>query len=265
VIVAVGVIILLWAGYLNARDLQVTTLRLRLRQSCGNMKRLNLVFLSDLHLGVTVNSAFLKRAIFQVNSLKPDLVLLVGDIVDMDIREIDEMGCGRLLSRIRAPLGVYAVTGNHEYITGEEESVSYLSGVGITFLRDRVIKINNSFYLAGREDLSSIRRGGEKRSLRSVLRGLDPGCPIILMDHRPARIDEAVEEGVDLLLCGHTHHGQLFPLNLLTGIFYPVSWGYVRQGETQVYVSSGAGTWGPPVRIGNIPEIVEIKIEFGGT
>jgi hypothetical protein len=241
----------------------VTTLHLRLRPSCGPTTRLNLVFLSDLHLGVMVNGSFLKRAIEQVNSLEPDLVLLVGDTVDMDVREIDRMGCGKILSRIRANLGVYAVTGNHEYITGVEDAVEYLSRWGITFLRDRVVKIDDSFYLAGREDLTRWRRRGERKSLRSVLQGLDPGCPVILLDHQPVRIGEAVEEGIDLLLCGHTHNGQLFPLNVIIDALYLVNWGYSRQGETQVYVTSGAGTWAPPVRIGNIPEIVQIKIEFG--
>lgn len=263
-LVVIGVVLtLLLTGYLNARNPRVNTLHLRLRPSCGQTTRLNLVFLSDLHLGVMVNGSFLKRAIEQVNSLEPDLVLLVGDTVDMDVREIDRMGCGKIISRIRANLGVYAVTGNHEYITGVEEAVEYLSRCGITFLRDRAIKIDDSFYLAGREDLTRWRKRGERKSLRNVLGGLDPGCPVILLDHQPARIGEAVEEGVDLLLSGHTHNGQLFPLNLIIGALYQVSWGYSRQGETQVYVTSGAGTWAPPVRIGNIPEIVQIKIEFG--
>jgi len=85
----------------------------------------------------------------------------------------------------------------------------------------------------------------------------------VLLDHQPARIDAAVKERVDLLLCGHTHNGQLFPLNLITGAVYKVSTGYKRIGETQIYVTSGAGTWAPPVRIGNVPEIVQLKIEFG--
>jgi uncharacterized protein len=258
-----GVLILLLAGYFNARKLRITTLALNLPPSCGHMKRLNLVFLSDMHLGVMVESSFLEKIINEVNDLNPDIIILVGDTVDMNVQEIDRLGHGEKLSRFNAPLGVYAVTGNHEYITGVDGSVEFLLSSGISLLRDRAVKINNSFYLVGREDLSAGHRFKEGKTLRSILSGLDPGCPIILLDHQPARIDAAVEERVNLLLCGHTHNGQLFPLNLITGAVYKVSNGYKRIGATQIYVTSGAGTWAPPVRIGNVPEIVQLKIEFG--
>ncbi len=262
-VIAGGVMLLLLAGYFNARHLRVTSLKLRLPPSCGYMSRLNLVFLSDMHLGVMVEDSFLEEIIKEVNDLKPDIILLVGDTVDMNIRELERMGHGKRLSEFRPPLGVYAVTGNHEYITGAEESVRYLSNFGITFLRDQAVKINDSFYLVGREDLSGQRRFREGRSLGDILSALDPECPVILLDHQPARIDEAVGEGVDLLLCGHTHNGQLFPLNLITSAIYKVNHGYRRMGDTRIYVTSGAGTWAPPVRIGNVPEIVQLKIEFG--
>ena len=258
-----GVLILLLAGYFNARKLRVTTMELNLPPSCGHMSRLNLVFLSDMHLGVMVESSFLEEIIKEVNGLNPDIILLVGDTVDMNIQEIERLGHGEKLSGFRAPLGVYAVTGNHEYITGVEGAVKFISSSGISLLRDRAVKINNSFYLVGREDRSAGNRFKEGKTLRGILSGLDPACPVILLDHQPARIDEAVEAGVDLLLCGHTHNGQLFPLNLITGAVYKVSNGYERIGETQIYVTSGVGTWAPPVRIGNVPEIVQLKIEFG--
>ncbi len=260
-----GVLLLLLAGYFNARKLRVTTMALNLPSSCGHMSRLNLVFLSDMHLGVMVETSFLEEIIKEVNMLNPDIILLVGDTVDMNVAEIERLGHGNKLSRLRAPLGVYAVTGNHEYITGVEGSVEFLTSSGISLLRDRAVKINNSFYLVGREDISAGRRFKEGKTLRGILSGLDPACPIILLDHQPARIDAAVEAGVDLLLCGHTHNGQLFPLNLITKTVYRVSNGYKRIGMTQIYVTSGAGTWAPPVRIGNVPEIVQLKIEFGSS
>lgn len=258
-----GVLLLLLAGYINARKLRVTTVELNLPPSCGQMKRLNLVFLSDMHLGVMVESSFLEKIIKEVNDLNPDIIMLIGDTVDMNILEIERLGHGEKLSRFRAPLGVYAVTGNHEYISGVEGSVKFILSSGISLLRDRAVKINNSFYLVGREDRSAGSRFKEGKTLRRILSGLDPGCPVILLDHQPARIDEAIEEGIDLLLCGHTHNGQLFPLNLITNTVYKVSNGYLRLGDTQIYVTSGAGTWAPPVRIGNVPEIVQLKIEFG--
>jgi len=258
-VIGVGVLLLLLTGYLNARNIRVTALDLELPPSCGHMNRLNLVLISDIHLGIMMENSFLEEIIDGVNNLNPDIILLGGDIVDMNIREIEKSGYGEILSRFRAPLGVYAVTGNHEYISGVEESVKFLSQAGIIFLRDRSIKINNSFYLVGREDMR-LRRG---ETIHVLLNELDPACPVILLDHRPTRIDEAVSAGVDLMLCGHTHNGQLFPINLITNLIYRVSNGYKRIGETQIYVTSGVGTWAPPVRIGNVPEIVQLKIEFG--
>ena len=258
-----GVLILLLTGYFNARRLRITTVALNLPPSCGHMNRLNLVFLSDMHLGVMMESSFLEKIIQDVNDLKPDIILIGGDTVDMNVQEIERLEHGKILSRFRAPLGVFAVTGNHEYITGVEESVEYISRSGIIFLRDRAVKINDSFYLVGREDLSGRNRFSEGKSLPDILSEIDRDCPVILLDHQPGRIDEAAGEGIDLLLCGHTHNGQLFPLNLITGAVYKVSNGYQRIGNTQIYVTSGAGTWAPPVRIGNVPEIVQLKIEFG--
>lgn len=264
VLLAAGsaVILLLFAGHLNVRNPRVVRHVLRLSASCGPLQELNLVLVSDLHLGVFVGHDFLEQVVNEVDALRPDLVVLAGDIVDRDIRILELEEVGKLLSRLRAPLGVYAVTGNHEFIAGVEGAVDYLSRFGIVFLRDRAVKIAGSFYLAGREDVTIRHRGGAAVPLREVLAGIDRRCPVILLDHQPQRIEEAAAEKVDLILCGHTHHGQFFPLNLLTDVLYPVSWGYGAMGETRIYVTGGAGTWGPPVRIDNTPEIVNLRIEF---
>ncbi len=263
-LLAVGtlVVLLLLAGHLNARKLRVVSHPLRLKASCGPLEKLDLVLISDLHLGVLVNRGLLGQVVREVEALRPDLIVLAGDIVDRDLRILEDGEVGELLRRLRAPLGVYAVTGNHEFITGADRAVEYLSRFGMIFLRDRAVLIGESFYLAGREDVTVRRRGGVEIALDKVLEGIDRNCPVILLDHQPRRIEEAAEEQVDLILCGHTHHGQLFPLNLITAALYPVSWGYGTMGGTTIYVSGGAGTWGPPVRIGNTPEIVYLQIEF---
>ncbi len=257
-----AVILLLFVGHLNARHLRVATHRIALGPSCGPLRSLDLVLISDLHLGTVVGPHFLETVVEKTAALRPDLVVLAGDILDHRIPAPEAERLGELLARLRGRLGVYAVTGNHEFITGADQAVEYLSGRGITFLRDRAVKIEGSFYLAGREDVTVRRRSGSEVPLREILDGLDRDCPVILLDHQPRRIGEAVEEGVALVFCGHTHHGQLFPINLVTSALYPVSWGWGKLGETQVYVTGGAGTWGPPVRIGNTPEIVHLKIEF---
>lgn len=261
-IVGIGVFSLLMIGHCNARKLRLTTMELELSHSCGHMRRINMVLVSDIHLGIMTGDSFLSAIIKKVNNLNPDIIILGGDTVDMNTREIEKLGYGKQFAKLQAPLGVYAVTGNHEYITGVDQAVEFLLNHGIRLLRDQAVKINGSFYLVGREDMFIQKRFGTGKTLPAILRDVDPGCPVILIDHQPGRINEAVDAGVDLLLCGHTHDGQLFPLNLVTDALYEISSGYGRIGGTQIYVTSGAGTWAPPVRIGNVPEIVQLKLEF---
>ncbi|MDW7682284.1 MAG: metallophosphoesterase, partial [bacterium] len=167
------------------------------------------------------------------------------------------------LSTIQSKYGVFAVTGNHEYIGGVDAATDYLQNYGVSVLRDSVVKIVDSIYLIGREDRSIRRFSGKARtSLDSLMQGVDRNYPCFLLDHQPFELSEAARNGIDLQICGHTHHGQLWPLNLITRMLYEKSWGYLKRGDTHYYISSGAGTWGPPVRIGNHPEIVEIVVHF---
>jgi len=130
-------------------------------------------------------------------------------------------------------------------------------------LRDRTVKINGSIYIIGRED-RTIRQfsGKQRKPLAELMRQVDKNLPILLMDHQPFGLNEAEENGVDLQLSGHTHHGQIFPINFITNAVYEKSWGYLQKGKTHIYVSCGVGTWGPPVRVGNRPEILNITIRF---
>jgi predicted MPP superfamily phosphohydrolase len=187
-----------------------------------------------------------------------------GDVVDEDIRPVIKQNLGELFKSIKNKFGVYSVTGNHEYIGGIEKSVKYLTDHGIRVLRDEAILINNSFYLAGREDRASFGFAGIRRkNLSELLNNIDRRYPVIVMDHQPVNLEEAVENHVDVQLSGHTHHAQMWPLSYITKRVYELSWGYLKKGKTHFYVSTGAGTWGPPVRIGNIPEIVQIKLNLG--
>lgn len=195
--------------------------------------------------------------------MKPDIILLAGDIVDEDLAPVIDQNLGECLKQLYAPFGVYGITGNHEYIGGAEPAVKYLEENGITMLRDTVIQINNSFYLAGREDRDKNRFSGQKRlEVSELLQQVDKTLPIILLDHQPFALDKAAEAGVDLQLSGHTHHGQLWPLNYLTRAIYEVSMGYKKKGNAHFYVSPGFGGWGPPVRTGNRPEVVLITLKF---
>jgi hypothetical protein len=144
-----------------------------------------------------------------------------------------------------------------------EDAVNYLSAYGIRFLRDEAVLIDNKFWLAGREDISTNTFFSTKRKpLNTIFEKIDTKLPVLLMDHQPIAFAEAARAGVDLQVSGHTHHGQLWPLQAITRRVFMLSWGYRQIGDTHFYVSSGAGTWGPRMRIGNRPEIVSIDLIF---
>ena len=191
----------------------------------------------------------------------PDLVLLPGDVFDEDIGPVIKENLGETLRTIKSKHGVIAITGNHEYIGGEEAACRYLRDHGITVLRDSSIRIDGLCTVVGREDIS-IRQfaGKQRKSLDDLMKDVDTSLPIILLDHQPFHLEEAEDHGVDLQLSGHTHHGQLWPFNYVSSRIFEVSWGYKKKGNTHVYVSCGVGTWGPPVRTGNTPEIVNVKL-----
>lgn len=256
---------LVTGGFLNARNPVVRTLEIHIPKKAGDMQDVRAVMLSDIHLGTLIGNGFLERITRSVNDLNPDIILLPGDILDEDLEPVLRQNIGQTLRQLHAPLGVYAVMGNHEHIGGAANAYEYLSTHGITILRDSVIKVNDGFYLVGREDRDKPRFSGRERaSLESLMEQTDMDYPVILMDHQPFYLEKAAKLGVDLQLSGHTHHGQLWPLNLITRAMYTISQGYGRIGDMHVYVSNGIGTWGPPVRIGNRPEIVLLEISFSG-
>ena len=263
IIVIFGVAIVLLAGHVNALTPRIRTLELSIPKDSVNLKSLSIVSVSDIHLGTIIGRRRLERLVSRVNSLNPDLILLPGDIVDEDLAPVIKQNLGEHLNRFKSTLGVYAVMGNHEYIGGAEESHAYLVDHGVTVLRDRVIKLDNSLYLVGREDRSMQRFTGRTRKpLPELMISVDKRFPVILMDHQPFHLEEGEDNGADLQISGHTHHGQLWPVNFITGRVYELDWGYKRKGRTQIYVSCGYGTWGPPARIGNRPEIVHIRLRF---
>jgi predicted MPP superfamily phosphohydrolase len=252
--------LLLIAGHINSILPQVTTLNLSVGKKAGNLKKLNIVAASDIHLGTIVGRSRLVRIVNKINSLNPDVVLLPGDIVDEDLTQITKNSLGEPFREIRSRFGVYASTGNHEYYGGIEKASTYLTSHDIILLRDQAIKVADSFYLVGRED---IRFGGQQRKkLLELMKDVDKSYAVIMMDHQPFGLKEAAECGVDLQLSGHTHYGQIWPLNYIVRSIFELAWGYRKIGDTHYYVSNGAGTWGPPVRIGNRPEIVNIRLEF---
>jgi predicted MPP superfamily phosphohydrolase len=257
------VIIIITAGFINARNPVVKSLDLYISKKVNGSKTLKIAMASDIHLGTLVGKRGAARLVRMINGLHPDIILLAGDLVDEDLSPVIRRNLGETLKNFHAPLGVYAITGNHEYIGGAEQAVAYLTAHNIRFLSDTAELIDDRFYLAGREDRDRPRFTGKQRKpLADILKGIDHSFPIILMDHQPFQLSKPEELGVDLQLSGHTHHGQIWPFNYITNAIYEVSWGYKKKGNTNIYVSCGFGTWGPPMRIGNRPEVVSITLHF---
>jgi predicted MPP superfamily phosphohydrolase len=261
VIALVGLIVFL--GNLNKRDITIKTLNLTLPKGNGKLNELNVVMASDLHLSTIDGERLLSKIIDKIYSVNPDIVLFAGDIVDDKAVILKDRGIGDSFKRLNPKYGIYSITGNHEYINDVEPSVEFMEQYEMKVIRDNYELVDSSFYILGREDVAMKQfTGKERKSLKEIITSVDSNFPKILLDHTPVRLEQAEQNGIDLQLSGHTHHGQIWPGNIITNLIYEISCGYLEKGKTRYYVSSGAGTWGPPVRTGSKSEIVKIKIKF---
>ncbi len=252
------------AGHINTLYPVVRTMDVHIAKEANGMKELNVVMMSDIHLGTLIGNGHFEKIVLKVQGLKPDIIFLAGDVLDEDLEPVLRQNIGQTLQKLSAPLGVYAVMGNHEYIGGAEPAYNYLKKHGLKIIRDSVIKIEDSFYIIGREDRDKPRFAGRERlPLDELVAMADTDYPLILLDHQPYYLEEAAALGVDLQFSGHTHHGQMWPLNYITSAIYTISRGYGKIDNMHVYVSNGVGTWGPPVRVGNRPEIIQMRVRFG--
>lgn len=257
-----ALVVIVGYGWFNARSTVIRHYDLTIAKPAATSS-LHAVMLSDTHLGNIIGSERLTELVATINKLQPDIVLLAGDVVEANLEPFTRQNMGSILKQINAPLGVYAVIGNHEYLGQQADLlVSALEDAGLTVLRDQAVTING-IVIAGRDDYSRIRFLQQPRApLSVILNDIDRAQPIILLDHQPIALDEACQQGVDLQLSGHTHLGQLYPNHLLTSRLFEVDWGYYRKQALQVIVSSGYGTWGPPIRTESQSEIIDIKITF---
>jgi predicted MPP superfamily phosphohydrolase len=220
---------------------------------------------SDFHLGDLVGRTRLATFLQAMRDHQPDLILLPGDIVDDDPQAFVAQGMDQMMRELPtlAPLGVYAVLGNHEYYGGQIESyVALMKQLGIPVLRDEAVCVADSFYVVGRKDYTA---GRTRMTPAQLTETLDRRYPILMMDHQPRQFAAAQEAGVDLLFCGHTHRGQFAPNHLITKRLFELDWGYMLKERMHVFVSSGFGTWGPPIRLASRAEWLLIELEFAKT
>ena len=250
-------------GFINARFPQIKKLEISVPKKNAGVNEIKIAAASDIHLGTIMRQRRLKYIVNKINSINADVVLLPGDVFDEDIGKVIKNNLGDILKTIQSKFGIFAVTGNHEYFGGVDQAVKYLREHGINVLRDEAVSIKNTVTILGREDISYNRWSGQKRkSLNEMLKTTANDLPTIVLDHQPFNLNEPTEAGIDLQLSGHTHHGQLWPFNFITKKVYELSWGYKKKENTHFYVSCGAGSWGPPIRTGNTPEILEITLKL---
>jgi predicted MPP superfamily phosphohydrolase len=260
---AAGVVLIFsLAGYVNALFPRVKKLDVVMHAPGAAMKTFRIVLVSDLHLGIVQNPSRMEKIVDAVNGLSPDAVLICGDLVDRDAFQHETEKHKTLIRNLKSKYGVFAVTGNHEYYAGLSRSEAFMKESDVTLLQDSTVILAGQLCLIGRKDQTAGRMGDFRMPLNALAAQNTKNLPMILMDHQPFRLNEAEAAGIGLQVSGHTHHGQLFPFNWITNAVYEKSWGYLKKGNTQVYVSCGAGTWGPPVRTAGVPEIVDIHIQF---
>ncbi len=211
---------------------------------------------SDIHLGPILGRDFTQRVVDTINSTQPDLIAVVGDLVDGSVKNLGP--AAQPLAGLRARHGSYFVTGNHEYFSGAAQWVERVRELGLHPLENARTEMSG-FDLAGVNDLAG-RSEGHGPDFGRALGDRDRSRAVVLLAHQPIVIHDAVKHGVDLQLSGHTHGGQLFPGNYIAELANPTVAGLERYGDTQLYVTRGAGAWGPPVRVGAPSDITVVEL-----
>lgn len=239
---------------------QIAKLDIALRRLPREFDGFRIVQISDIHVGPTIGRSFIESLVQEVNELKGDLIAITGDLVDGSVPSLRDHT--EPLAELRAAHGSYFVTGNHEYYSGADEWIEELARLGIPTLRNSRVELARG---DARVDLAGVtdhRAGqfGDAPDLARALEGRDASRELILLAHQPAELENARLHGVGLQLSGHTHGGQFWPWTWVIGLIQPVVRGLARFDDTQVYVNTGTGYWGPPFRTGNPPEITVLTL-----
>ncbi|WP_328723682.1 metallophosphoesterase [Streptomyces sp. NBC_00247] len=235
------------------RTKRITVPLARLPRSAHGFR---IAVVSDIHLGPILGHAHTRRVVDSINATRPDLIAVVGDLVDGSVADLGY--AAEPLADLEARHGSFFVTGNHEYFSGAAEWVDHVRELGLHPLENARVEIDG-FDLAGVNDVAG-ESEGQGPDFDRALGDRDPARAAVLMAHQPVVIDDAVAHGVDLQLSGHTHGGQLWPGNLVAELANPTVAGLERYGDTQLYVSRGAGAWGPPVRVGAPSDITVVEL-----
>ncbi|MFZ3395586.1 metallophosphoesterase [Rhodococcus sp. 105337] len=252
-------------GVVEAARPRVVDVRVPLRRLPAGFEGTRVALVTDLHAGPARGADFVRRVVDLVNAQQPDLVVLGGDLVDGTVALAGEDL--EPLRDLRAPLGVFGVSGNHEYYA--DDGISWLDHwetLGVQTLRNEHVVLTrggDTIALAGVHDYTAPEP--HTADMSAALDGIEPGTVVVLAAHQPKHVLEARERGVDLQLSGHTHGGQMWPLRPLVSLANPTVTGLDRFGDTLIYTSQGTGAWGPPVRVGAPPEITILELTAGAS
>jgi predicted MPP superfamily phosphohydrolase len=244
-------------GRLNYTALEINRYHIQIPKKSSTIQHLKVALASDFHIKSWADIDFMRQFVHLVNTENVDLLLLPGDILEGDRQNEQLLEFEKLFGAIRTTYGVFASMGNHESHGGNRAEV-FFQASAITILRDTVVVIDSAITLVGRNDGHENNRKAIEVFMRTVPRDL----PVIILDHRPTDLDRISGSGADMLVSGHTHYGQLWPINYITELIYDVSWGYKKNRDTHVFVTSGVQLWGPPVRTAGDSEIMMIDVDF---
>jgi hypothetical protein len=262
-VIAVTAAVGSYSVFQGLRSPDVKEIQIEIRGLPPALAGTTIVHLTDLHIGTTKSRNFVQDVVHRTNALAPDAIVITGDLVEGRFGSIREDALP--LAGLRARLGVFMVTGNHEYYAGLREWLPELRRLGIRVLRNEHVVLDpgkgGGWELAGIDDWNggSIEPGGGPDLARAIA-GHDPSRPLILLSHQPRAVFPAARAGVGLVLSGHTHGGQIWPFTFLVRLQQPFVQGLHRVGQTQIYVSPGTGSWGPPMRLGTRTEITKITL-----
>ena len=245
------------AGIINLNTIRVSKYTIDIPRRYSKIDHLRIAFAADIHIQQNTRIQFIDQFVKKINALEPDMMLYVGDIVEGDNENETTKAIESAMRKIVTKYGTFGVTGNHEFYGGNGQS-AFFRELGITMLSDTVIRVDSSFYLAGRND----EHLGQRKTVIQLFEGISHDMPVILLDHRPTQLQEVSQTLADVQVSGHTHNGQMFPINMITHEVYELSWGYKKIRSTHFFVTSGLRLWGPPVKTAGKSEIMLIDMNF---
>lgn len=269
-------------GAVNARIIHTTDYQVSVDKRAGELEELKVVLTADLHLGYNIGCRQMEDMVEKINRENPDLVVIAGDIFDNEYEALDDPDrLAEILGGISSRYGVYACYGNHDIQEkilagftfggkgGKKESDprmdDFLEKAGITLLQDEGVLIDDSFYLFGRADAGKPGRGiTVRKTPEEITADMDLTKPVLVLDHEPKELQELADAGVDVDLGGHTHDGQMFPGNIVMKFLWENPCGYLKKDQMHSIVTSGAGLFGPNMRVGTKAEICVVDIRFEG-